>query len=157
MNCYFAAPLFCEAERRYNELLTEKLEALGFKVFLPQRDGIVQAAELAPSPPAVAKLADAERARSAAIFTMDRDRILATDIFFYLLDGRIPDEGAAVALGIAYASKFAGGKPRHIVGLHTDSRAAFIGARLNPMIQEAIDEVFYDEASLLEFLRGLAG
>ena len=37
---YFAAPLFSAAERRYNLLLTEKLEALNFTVFLPQRDGV---------------------------------------------------------------------------------------------------------------------
>jgi len=33
---YLAGPLFSEAERRFNLTLTQKLEALGFEVFLPQ-------------------------------------------------------------------------------------------------------------------------
>ena len=40
MRIYFAGPLFCEAERAFNLLLVEKLEAEGYQVFLPQRDGI---------------------------------------------------------------------------------------------------------------------
>jgi len=38
MKIYFAAPLFSIAERKYNEILTEKLEKSSFDVFLPQRD-----------------------------------------------------------------------------------------------------------------------
>jgi len=151
MNFYFAGPLFCEAERRFNAELTGKIERLGYTVFLPQRDGIVQ-----PAPGGQSSLQSAEGDRSAAIFAMDRDRILATDVFFYVLDGRIPDEGAAVALGIAYASRLSGGKPSRIVGLHTDSRAAFIGARLNPMIQEPLDRIFNTEGELLDYLARLA-
>ena len=37
---YLAGPLFSEAERRFNLRLTHRLEALGFEVFLPQRDGV---------------------------------------------------------------------------------------------------------------------
>ncbi len=37
---YFAGPLFSEAEKKFNQNLTEKIEDLGFKVFLPQRDGV---------------------------------------------------------------------------------------------------------------------
>jgi len=40
MLVYFAAPLFCEAEKEFNLRLTEKLEERGFWVFLPQRDGV---------------------------------------------------------------------------------------------------------------------
>ena len=155
MEFYFAGPLFCEAERRFNAQLTEKVERLGFRAFLPQRDGIVQPVPGDSVSGDAPKAGAAEGERSAAIFRMDRDRILATDVFFYVLDGWIPDEGAAVALGIAYASKRSVGRPSRIVGLHTDSRAAFIGARLNPMIKEAIDIIFDDEASLLEYLRTL--
>jgi nucleoside 2-deoxyribosyltransferase len=39
MRIYFAAPLFSQAERQFNEHLTQHLEARGFTVFLPQRDG----------------------------------------------------------------------------------------------------------------------
>jgi nucleoside 2-deoxyribosyltransferase len=37
---YLAVPLFSKAERRFNLQLTARLEALGFRVFLPQRDGV---------------------------------------------------------------------------------------------------------------------
>ena len=36
---YFAGPLFNDAERAFNLALTKKIESLGYKVFLPQRDG----------------------------------------------------------------------------------------------------------------------
>jgi nucleoside 2-deoxyribosyltransferase len=37
---YTAGPLFPEAERRLNLGLVERLESLGFRVFIPQRDGV---------------------------------------------------------------------------------------------------------------------
>jgi nucleoside 2-deoxyribosyltransferase len=37
---YLAGPLFSASERRFNLELTHRLEALGFDVFLPQRDGV---------------------------------------------------------------------------------------------------------------------
>jgi len=40
MLIYFAAPLFCQAERSFNLQLTQNWEKQGFTVFLPQRDGI---------------------------------------------------------------------------------------------------------------------
>ncbi|HPE90182.1 MAG TPA: nucleoside 2-deoxyribosyltransferase [Spirochaetales bacterium] len=148
MKLYFAAPLFCEAERRYNADLAEKVEALGFEVFLPQRDGVVGASETGDGDGAVMR-------RARAIFELDLERIKATDIFFYLLDGRVPDEGAAVALGIAFADKAARRPDRLLLGLHTDGRAAFPDAALNPMLAASLDRVFADERSLLAYLGGL--
>jgi hypothetical protein len=37
---YLAGPPLSEAERHFNLELTGKLEALGFLVFLPQREGV---------------------------------------------------------------------------------------------------------------------
>jgi nucleoside 2-deoxyribosyltransferase len=37
MLIYFAAPLFSQAERQFNQAQTEKLEQLGYQIFLPQR------------------------------------------------------------------------------------------------------------------------
>jgi hypothetical protein len=34
---YFAGPLFSEAEKHFNQQLTDKIEDLGYRVFLPQR------------------------------------------------------------------------------------------------------------------------
>lgn len=36
---YLAGPMFCAAEKTFNEEVTELLESSGYSVFLPQRDG----------------------------------------------------------------------------------------------------------------------
>jgi nucleoside 2-deoxyribosyltransferase len=142
---YFAAPLFSEAERAFNSGLTADLEAEGHDVFLPQRDG----AEADKQP--YSAMTPDERRR--AVFELDRDRIGACDVFLFVLDGRVPDEGACVELGMAYAHRQATGCERRIIGLQTDRRAAFLGAKLNPMLVGALDAVAEDRATLLAALR----
>jgi len=39
-NVYFAGPMFNQAEKDFNLEMTELLEEYGYRVFLPQRDGI---------------------------------------------------------------------------------------------------------------------
>lgn len=141
---YFAGPLFSEAERRFNFELAERLEALGFDVFLPQRDGVER-----EKPPYDAMTPE-ERRR--AMFDLDQSRILDSDIFLFLLDGRVPDEGACVELGIAYCQRELQASEKLLIGLHTDPRAAFIGARLNPMVSVPLDCVADDEEMLLRIL-----
>ncbi|WP_434355348.1 nucleoside 2-deoxyribosyltransferase domain-containing protein [Parasalinivibrio latis] len=141
---YFAGPLFCDAELRFNTSLTLEIESLGFEVFLPQRDGV----EASKSP--FDKMS--REARREAIFTQDRDEILECDVFLFVLDGRIPDEGACVELGMAYTDKFLSKKGRVIVGLHTDKRAAFIAGKLNPMLGQCFDKIVMSTDDLLAFL-----
>ena len=86
------------------------------------------------------------------MFDLDRSRIIASDVFLFVLDGRVPDEGACVELGIAYCQKWLQNSERLLVGLHTDSRAAFVGARLNPMVLIPLDYVADDERTLLRIL-----
>jgi nucleoside 2-deoxyribosyltransferase len=143
---YFAGPLFSEAERRFNLGLTQRLEATGFEVFLPQRDG----AERNRSP--YDAMTQEERRR--AMFRLDRSRILDSDVFLFVLDGRVPDEGACVELGIAHCQKYLQNSEKLLIGLHTDTRAAFVSARLNPMVRVPLDYVVDDEQSLLELLAG---
>ena len=80
MLVYFTGPLFCEAEKEFNLRLTEKLEEKGFSVFLPQRDGVES------SEPPYDEMTNDERRQ--AIFSLDRDKVLAADIFLFILDGR---------------------------------------------------------------------
>ena len=141
---YFAGPLFSEAERRFNLGLTHRLESLGFDVFLPQRDG----AERDRQP--YDTMTPEER--RYAMFSLDRTRILDSDVFLFVLDGRVPDEGACVELGIAYCQKYLQNNGKRLVGLHTDTRASFIGARLNPMVRVPLDYVVDDEDELLRLL-----
>jgi nucleoside 2-deoxyribosyltransferase len=147
MKIYFAGPLFSVAEKRYNAELATRLEANGFEVFLPQRDG----AE-GDKPPYDAMEPDARR---RAMFALDRDRLLEADIFLFILDGRVPDEGACVELGMAYAQKYLGNTDKLLVGIMTDARAAFLGAKLNPMLFRALDAVLENEEELLGYLMNI--
>src|SRR5947209_7405138 len=117
MLIYFAAPLFSRAERLFNENLTQRLEAQGFTVFLPQRDGVER------DKPPYSSMTPEERRQ--AIFNLDKQQIFACDIFLFLLDGRVPDEGTCVELGMAYCQRELQGSKKLLIGLQTDSRAAF--------------------------------
>jgi nucleoside 2-deoxyribosyltransferase len=144
MLIYFAGPLFSLAERSFNLRLTARLEAIGYRVFLPQRDG----AELkAP----YSRLLPADRRQ--AIFDTDRDRILEADVFLFILDGRVPDEGAAVELGMAYAQKHLGHRQKLLIGLYTDVRGAFSSAKLNPMLVGPLEHIVHTEEELVDQLQ----
>jgi len=144
MKIYFAAPLFCEAEKKFNQILCDKLEANGFEVFLPQRDGVEK------NDPPYNMMSKDERRK--AMFEMDRNKIMEADIFLIILDGRIPDEGACVELGIAYTQKYISKNEKVIAGLQTDIRAAFLGGKLNPMVKVPLDFIAENETDLIEFL-----
>ena len=135
---YFAAPLFNEAEREYNLKIVSILEAHGYEVFLPQRDGFL-APELEGK---------TEEEKTEMIFAKDRDEVLKSDILFIMLDGRVPDEGACVELGIAYASG------KRCYGLKGDARSVELDMDINPMITGCFTKLFYnlDEAELIKSL-----
>jgi len=97
LHIYFAGPLFSEAEKQFNLSLTAKLEKVGYKVFLPQRDGVER------NKPPFSKLSKAKR--RLVLFELDTTKIAESEIFFFILDGRVPDEGACVELGIAWSLK----------------------------------------------------
>jgi nucleoside 2-deoxyribosyltransferase len=141
MLIYLAGPLFSAAEREFNLRLTEKLEASGYRVFLPQRDGVD-----GKQPPHPAMTPDERR---AAIFSLDTAKIMECDVFLFVLDGRVPDEGACVELGIAYCQKQLQQPHKRLIGLHTDKRAAFIGAKLNPMVRMPLEYVADTAASYI--------
>ena len=140
MRVYVAGPLFSAAERAFNLEVAARIERLGFEVFLPQRDG----AE-ADRPPYDRM---SREQRRAAMFTVDRDEVLGCDVFLFITDGRVPDEGAAVELGIAYTHRQLTGGERLIIGLRTDTRTAFANAALNPMISQALDHLYHSTEEL---------
>jgi nucleoside 2-deoxyribosyltransferase len=145
---YFAAPLFSEAERAFNEELTARIEALGYDVFLPQRDGFEKQGSQHAS------LSAAEVANE--IFDLDRTEVYRSDILFAVLDGRVPDEGVALELGLAYADRERRGLDRRIIGLMTDWRSAFANEPLNAMLFGALDEVHTTVDGALSRLAELA-
>ena len=135
---YFAGPLFNEAEREYNLKLVTILESYGYEVFLPQRDGFL-------APELEGKTAEE---KTQMIFQKDRDEVLKADILFMVLDGRIPDEGACVELGIAYASG------KRCYGIKGDARSVELDMDINPMITGCFTKLFYnlDNEELLKSL-----
>jgi nucleoside 2-deoxyribosyltransferase len=144
MLIYFAAPLFCQAEQAFNLQLTVKLEERGLTVFLPQRDGVESS-----KPPYNEMTVDELR---QAIFVLDRDKILDADVFLFVLDGRVPDEGACVELGIAYGQNHLLQQDKLIIGLQTDSRAAYLGAKINAILHGSLDYVVDNEDDLITAL-----
>lgn len=125
-NVYFAAPLFSQAEKDYNLMLTKLLEEHGYKVFLPQRDGFEAAQMVGKGEDELIKM----------IFEKDVSEILKADIILMVLDGRVPDEGACVELGIAYANN------KRCYGVKTDTRSVETHLDLNPMIAGCFKKIF---------------
>jgi nucleoside 2-deoxyribosyltransferase len=141
MRVYFAGPLFCEAERVFNLRLAGKLEAKGYQVYLPQRDGVES------KKPPYNEMDNHELQQT--IFAADRDKVLQADIFLFVLDGRVPDEGACVELGLAYGQKHFLQQDKLLIGLHTDMRGAFPERKLNAMINGALDCTMNAEDELI--------
>ncbi len=125
---YFAGPLFNEAEREYNRKIVAILEEHGYEVFLPQRDGFL-AAELEGL---------SEEEKIAKIFQKDYEEVCKADIIFMNLDGRVPDEGACVELGMAYAHG------KRCYGFKNDARSVELDMDLNPLISGSFQKIFYD-------------
>ena len=115
---YIAGPLFSQAELEFNEKLNNLLIKSGFSTFLPQKDGYELSELVKNSEPQEA---------STLIFNFDLEEIKKSDILVLIMDGRVPDEGACVEVGIAYALG------KECYGLKTDSRS-FINSQDNPMI-----------------------
>ncbi len=136
---YFAGPLFNQAEKEFNEEIAAVLEEYGYEVFLPQRDGI-EAAQLEGK---------SEEELIRMIFDLDSSEVKKADILFMNLDGRVPDEGACVELGIAF------GSGKRCYGFKTDTRSIELGLDLNPMISGCMVKVFknYDGEQLIEEIK----
>lgn len=92
---YFAAPLFNEMELKRNEEIRKQLRKWGYQVYLPQESDGLSAKIIATSKD--------KYEVSREIFNKDLEGIKSADILIFFLDGRVPDEGACVELGMAYA------------------------------------------------------
>ena len=65
------------------------------------------------------------------------------------LDGRVPDEGACVELGIAF------GSGKRCYGFKTDTRSIELGLDINPMISGCMIKIFrnYDGEQLIKDIK----
>src|SRR3990172_2740096 len=109
LRVYLAGPLFSHAERRFNVELNSLIKNLGFETYFPQEDaGLIS--------DMVDSGMDVHQARDS-IFQRNRDSIGTSDVLLFILDGRVPDEGAAIEAGIGYALG------KQCIGLKTDFRS----------------------------------
>ncbi len=83
------------------------------------------------------------------IFDKDVENIMNADIIFMVVDGRVPDEGACVELGIGYANG------KRCYGCKTDTRSLEIDLDLNPLISGCFIKIFknFDGDKLIEELQ----
>ena len=123
---YFAGPMFNQAEKEFNLKITKVLEDHGYQVYLPQRNGI-EAAKLQGK---------TEEELMKMIFALDATEVQKADIVFMNIDGRVPDEGACVELGMAY------GFGKRCYGFKTDTHSVEMGLDMNPMISGCMIKIF---------------
>ena len=110
---YISAPLFNEMEIKFNETVSKFLEERGFSTYLPQRDGgedemLLKDPKLWPE-------------TSKRVFDRDVSALKDSSALIMVMDGRVPDEGACVELGMAYAYG------KICIGFQTDTRTFATG------------------------------
>lgn len=108
MKIYYAAPLFNEEELEKNSKMKKILEKEGFEVMLPQEESGLAYDEINENN---------KYEIYKKIFDGDVEDIKRCDVLVFDLNGRVPDEGGCVELGIAYAYG------KKCVGFKTDTRA----------------------------------
>jgi len=134
---YIAGPLFSTSELEFNLKLNEFLENVGFTTFLPQNDGYLLSDLM--------KNGYGKEDALKLIFQKDLNELKNSDIIVFVLDGRVPDEGACVEIGLAFAYE------KECIGLKTDSRT-LINNMDNPLIVGALKGRIAKSFSELEFL-----
>ncbi|TRZ78591.1 hypothetical protein D4R87_00325 [bacterium] len=132
---FIAAPLFNELERKRNTEIKKIIEKLNFDVFLAQ-DNVGLSYNMINK--------NNKRDVRKKIFQCDVEGLKQCDIVLFLLDGRVPDEGGCVEIGMAYAW----GKT--CIGYKTDNRSMDGNGDNNIMIDGCID---FETMTTLEELR----
>ena len=140
LKIYIASPLFSKMEREFNIKVKDFLRQLDFDTYLPQLNGGLCSDLI--------KSGMLKKKARKIIFESDLEAIKDCDIFLFVLDGRVPDEGACVELGIAYTL----GKT--CIGLKTDSRSLSDGED-SLMITGCLKKIVRDFTGLSNILKNL--
>jgi nucleoside 2-deoxyribosyltransferase/predicted secreted protein len=114
---YLAGPLFSEAERTYNLVLRDLLNAHLFDVYLPQEVGDTSHTRC--------------REEHRAIFAQHLQALRDADIVVAVIDGADADSGTSWEMGYAYAHG------KRLVALRTDFRVVGHHERVNLMLEES--------------------
>jgi len=124
---YCAGPLFNPKEREEMEQIASVLENAGYSVFLPQRDGLEFARLFPVFLERGVRPQDAQSILNMAIFSLDVFQVVNCSGLLLNMNGRVPDEGAMVEAGIAWANN------KVIVIFRSDSRSLIEG-NCNPLV-----------------------
>jgi nucleoside 2-deoxyribosyltransferase len=138
MNIYIAAPLFNDSEKKRNIEIQDILKTLGYETFLPQVDGGI-AFDILKKDEGISKV-------RKQVFENDVAAIKRCDIIFCILDGRVPDEGLCIELGIAYALG------KRCIGYKTDQRSLDKYGD-NLIIEGCLEKILYSEGDIKEYLK----
>lgn len=125
---YFAAPLFTQAERIWNQTLANAIvdQHPEIKVFLPQKES--------------SKAIYNGKLDFAKVQKICLSGIDASDVLVAILDGPDSDSGTCFECGYAFS------KGKKIIGIRTDLRAGE-DQGLNAMLNQSCTEVIYYASS----------
>lgn len=124
---YCAGPLFNPKEREEMLHIAVSLERAGYPVFLPQRDGLEFSRLLPVLVQRNVSAEDATKILNNAIFCLDVFHVIDSQGLVLNMNGRVPDEGAMVEAGIAWAHD------KTLVIFKNDDRSLLEG-NCNPMV-----------------------
>lgn len=124
---YCAGPLFNNKEQEEMKELSDVLEHSGYRTFLPQRDGLELAKISNYLYEFIDNQEDVNKILEKAIFCLDIYQVITSDALVLNMNGRVPDEGAMVEAGVAWAYD----KP---VVIYKNDFRSFINGTDNPMI-----------------------
>ena len=95
---YYTASLFNEAEREFNRRVVAMIHELGYSTWFPQEDVGVLTDLMEEKGMSLPEVRD-------YIFDLNIKEVQEADIVVFVLDGRVPDEGACIEAGIAWAMR----------------------------------------------------
>jgi nucleoside 2-deoxyribosyltransferase/predicted secreted protein len=114
---YLAAPLFSEAERRWNTRVKDLLQSFSYEVYLPQEGDDTDAGR--------------DDAAFREIFRANLAALDTSDLVVAVIDGADADSGTCWEMGYAYA------KGISIIAVRTDFRKAGNHELVNLMLEQA--------------------
>lgn len=133
LRVYCAGPLFNGSERDEMTAIADGLNAVGFEVYLPHRDGMEFRRVLEVLVDRGFAADDAGLFLHQAIFALDVYQLaVECDVMVWNMNGRTPDEGAVSEAAMAWTL----GKP---ILAYCDDARSLISGRINPLLMGLVD------------------
>lgn len=137
LKVYLAGPLFNEIELERNREFGRFLKDLGFQVYLPQEDGSIAFNRI--------KSGEDRSGVRKEVFLNDVEEVKKCGLIIVILDGRVPDEGVCVEVGMAYILG------KKCIGYKTDTRKLDEYGD-NLMLEGCLEKIVNSREELKDFL-----